>query len=123
MRQFYMTIPKEIEEAAVMDGANTVQIYRYIMLPLIKPILLAIAVLAFGANWNNFQGPLLYLTTPQLFPLPLAVRFFERSLSIEVPQWQYMMAMSVMMALPVLVIYFLAQKQFIEGINVGAVKG
>lgn len=123
MRQFYMTIPNEIEEAAVMDGANTIQIYRYIMLPLIKPILLAIAVLAFGANWNNFGSPLLYLTTPQLFPLPLAVRFFERSLSIEVPQWQYMMAMSVMMALPVLVIYFLAQKQFIEGINVGAVKG
>jgi multiple sugar transport system permease protein len=123
MRQFFLTIPNEIEEAAIMDGANVVQIYWHIMLPLIRPILLAIAVLSFQGNWNNFGGPLLYLSTPQMFPLALAMRFFERSLSISVPQWQYMMAMAVMMAIPVLVIYFLAQKQFLEGINVGAVKG
>jgi multiple sugar transport system permease protein len=123
MRQFFMTIPREIEEAALMDGANIIQIYRYIMLPLIKPILLAIAVLSFQANWNNFQGPLLYLSTPEKFPLALAMRFFDQSLSKEAPQWQYMMAMATMMAAPVLVIYFLAQKQFLEGINIGAVKG
>jgi multiple sugar transport system permease protein len=123
MRQFFMTIPREVEEAAIMDGANIIQIYRYIMLPLIKPILLAIAVLSFQANWNNFQGPLLYLSTPDKFPLALAMRFFDQSLSREAPQWQYMMAMATMMAAPVLIIYFLAQKQFLEGINVGAVKG
>ena len=123
MRQFFLSIPREIEEAAIMDGANTVQIYRYIMLPLIKPILLAIAVLSFQGNWNNFQGPLLYISTPQLFPLATAVRFFDSSLSIEVPQWQYMMALTTIMTIPVLVIYFLAQKQFLEGINVGGVKG
>jgi ABC-type glycerol-3-phosphate transport system permease component len=93
------------------------------MLPLIKPILLAIAVLSFQANWNNFQGPLLYISTPEKFPLAVAMRFFDQSLSKEAPQWQYMMAMATMMATPVLVIYFLAQKQFLEGINVGAVKG
>jgi multiple sugar transport system permease protein len=123
IRQFYLTIPREIEEAAIMDGANVVQIYWNIMLPLIKPILLAIAVLSFQGNWNNFQGPLLYLTTPQMYPLALAVQFFQNSVSKEAPLWQYMMAMSVMMSIPVLVLYFLAQKQFLEGINIGGVKG
>ncbi|MEO8394930.1 MAG: carbohydrate ABC transporter permease [Chloroflexota bacterium] len=123
MRQFYLTIPREIEEAAIMDGANVAQIYWYIMLPLIKPIMLAIAVFSFQGNWNNFLGPLLYLTTPQMYPLALAMQFFQNSVSKEAPLWQYMMAMSVMMALPVLIIYFLAQKQFLEGINIGGVKG
>lgn len=123
MRQFFLTIPREIEEAAIMDGANLVQVYWYIMLPLIRPILLAIAVLSFQGNWNNFQGPLLYLTTPQMYPLALAVQFFQNSVSKAAPLWQYMMAMSVMMSLPVLIIYFLAQKQFLDGINIGGVKG
>jgi multiple sugar transport system permease protein len=123
MRQFFLSIPREIEEAAIMDGANTVQIYWYIMLPLIRPVLLAIAVLAFQGNWNNFQGPLIYLNTPQFFPLSVAMLFFQSSLSTSVPQWQYMMALSTMMAVPVLIIYFLAQKQFLDGINIGAVKG
>jgi multiple sugar transport system permease protein len=123
MRQFYLSIPREIEEAAIIDGANILQIYLYIMLPLIRPIMLAIAVLAFQGNWNGFQGPLLYLNQPEMFPLAVAVRFFDQSLSKEAPQWQYMMALTTMMAIPVLVIYFLAQKQFIEGIQIGAVKG
>ncbi len=123
MRQFFLSIPREIEEAAIMDGANVAQVYWYIMLPLIRPILLAIAVLSFQGNWNNFQGPLLYLSTPEKFPLALAMRFFDQSLSKEAPQWQYMMALTTMMAAPVLLLYFLAQKQFIEGINIGAVKG
>ncbi|MBC8170210.1 MAG: carbohydrate ABC transporter permease [Anaerolineae bacterium] len=123
MRQFFLSIPREIEEAAIVDGANVSQIYLYIMLPLIRPVLLAIAVLSFQGNWNNFQGPILYLSTPEKFPLALAMRFFDQSLSLEVPQWQYMMALAVMMSLPVLLLYFLAQKQFLDGINVGAVKG
>lgn len=123
MRQFFMSIPRDIEEAAIMDGANVIQIYWHIMLPLIRPILLAIAVLSFQGNWNNFQSPLIYITTPDKYPLAVAMRFFDQSLSLEAPQWQYMMAMSVMMALPVLILYFLAQKQFLDGINVGAVKG
>jgi len=123
MRQFFLSIPRDIEEAAIIDGANALQIYFYVMLPLIRPILLAIAVLSFQGNWNNFQGPLLYLNTTQTYPLALVLRFFDQSLSKEAPQWQYMMALTTMMAIPVLIIYFLAQKQFLEGINVGAVKG
>ncbi len=123
MRQFFLSIPRELEEAAIIDGANVAQIYWHIMLPLIRPVLLAIAVLSFQGNWNNFQGPILYISTPEMFPLALAMRFFDQSLSLIAPQWQYMMAMATMMSIPVLVLYFLAQKQFIEGINIGAVKG
>lgn len=123
MRQFFLSIPRELEEAAIIDGANTIQIYRFIMLPLIRPVLLAVGVLSFQANWNNFQGPILYLSTPELFPLALAMRFFDQSLSLIAPQWQYMMALATMMSVPILILYFLAQKQFLEGINVGAVKG
>ncbi len=123
MRQFFLSIPREIEEAAIVDGANVMQVYYYIMLPMIRPILLAIAVLSFQGNWNNFTGPLIYISTPQLFPLGLAMRFFDQSLSKEVPQWHYMMALATMMATPILILYFLAQKQFIEGISIGAVKG
>lgn len=123
MRQFFLSIPRELEEAAIIDGANVAQIYWYIMLPLIRPVLLAVGVLSFQANWNNFQGPILYLNTPEMFPLALTMRFFDQSLSLEAPQWQYMMAMATMMSIPILVLYFLAQKQFLEGINVGAVKG
>jgi multiple sugar transport system permease protein len=123
MRQFFLSIPREIEEAATVDGANVLQVYFYIMLPMIRPILLAIAVLSFQGNWNNFQGPLIYLNTPQMYPLALGVRFFDQSLSKEVPQWHYMMALSTMMAVPILILYFAAQKQFIEGISIGAVKG
>jgi len=123
LRQFFLTIPKEIEEAAVIDGANTFQIYYQIMLPLIKPALLALGVLIFRGNWNNFRGPLIYLNTTVMFPLVVALKFFQESLSKEAPKWHYMMAMSTVMALPILVLYFAAQRYFIEGLTMGAVKG
>jgi multiple sugar transport system permease protein len=123
LRQFFLTIPREMDEAATIDGANTVQIFFYVMLPLVKPAFLAIGVMAFTGNWNNFQAPLIYLNTTQLFPLILAIQFFEQSLSKEAPKWHYMMAMTVMMSAPVLMLFFVAQRYFIEGLNVGAVKG
>lgn len=122
MRQFFLTISRDIEDAATIDGANALQTYWYILLPMIRPIMLAIAVLSFQANWNNFQGPLLYLNSPEKFPLALAIRFFDQSLSKEAPLWNYMMALATMMALPVLALYFFAQKQFLEGINFGGTK-
>lgn len=124
MRQFFMSIPREIEEAAIIDGANTAQIYWYIMLPLIRPVLLAVGVLSFQGNWNNFQGPLLYLAgEPAKYPLSVALQFFNQSLSLEAPQWHFMMALATVMTIPILMLYFLAQRQFLDGINVGAVKG
>ena len=96
LRQFYLTIPREMEEAAIIDGANTFQIYYKIMLPLIKPALLALGVLIFQGNWNNFMGPLIYLNTTLKFPLIVALKFFQKSISSEsAPKWHYMMANSV----------------------------
>ena len=99
LRQFLLSIPKEIEEAAIIDGANTFQIYYKIMLPLI------------------------YLNTPVKFPMVVALKFFQESLSKEAPKWHYMMAMSTLMAAPILVLFFTAQRYFIEGLTIGAVKG
>ena len=123
LRQFFMTIPREIEEAAVMDGANPLQLFTQIMLPLVMPALLAIGVLSFTGNWNNFQGPLIYINSPNLYPVILALYSFSESLSKEAPKWHYMMAMTVMMSLPIVVLYFFAQRYFIEGLTVGSVKG
>ena len=123
LRQFFLSIPREIEEAALLDGANTFQVYSQIMLPLIKPALLAIGVLSFQANWNNFEGPLIYLSTLEKFPMILGLQFFGATLSNEAPKWHYMMAMSAIMAAPILALFFIAQRYFIEGITVGGVKG
>jgi multiple sugar transport system permease protein len=124
LRQFYLTIPKEMEEAAIIDGANTFQIYYHIMLPLIKPALLALGVLIFQGNWNNFMGPLIYLNTTLKFPMIVALKFFQKSISSEsAPKWHYMMAMSTVMAAPILALFFAAQRYFIEGLTIGGVKG
>jgi multiple sugar transport system permease protein len=123
LRQFFLTIPREIEEAAILDGADTFQVYWQIMLPLVKPALLAIGVLSFQANWNNFQGPLIYLNTLEKYPMILGLQFFGATLSNEAPKWHYMMAMSTLMAAPILLLFFVAQRYFIEGITAGGVKG
>ena len=123
LRQFFMSLPREVEEAARIDGANALQIYWYIMLPLVRPALLAIAVLSFIGNWNNFMGPLIYLNSGEKFPMIMALKFFEQSLSKEAPLYHYMMAMAAMMSFPLLLLYFLMQRTLIEGITAGAVKG
>jgi len=123
LRQFFLTIPRELEEAARIDGANPVQIYWQVMIPLVKPALLAIAVLSFIGNWNNFLGPLIYLNTGEKYPMIMALKFFEQSLSKEAPLYHYMMAMTTIMSFPLLLLYFLMQRNLVEGITVGAVKG
>lgn len=123
LRQFFLSLPKEVEEAARIDGANLFQIYWHIMLPLVKPALLAIAVLSFIGNWNNFMGPLIYLNSGEKYPLIMALKFFEQSLSKEAPLFHYMMAMTTMMSIPLLALYFFMQRNLIEGITAGAVKG
>jgi len=123
LRQFFLGLPREIEEAARIDGANTLQIYWHIMLPLVRPALLAIAVLSFIGNWNNFMGPLIYLNSGEKYPMIMALKFFEQSLSKEAPLFHYMMAMTTMMSFPLLMLYFFMQRTLIEGITAGAVKG
>jgi multiple sugar transport system permease protein len=125
LRQFFLGVSREIEEAAIVDGANAVQVLWHVMLPLVKPVILAVSLLSFQGNWNNFRLPLIYLYQPiERFTLPLGMQFFQASLTAsEAPRWHYMMAMSTLMALPILILFFLAQRQFIEGIQLGGVKG
>ena len=88
-------------------------------------MILAVAVLSFQGNWNNFRGALIYLQQPiERFTLPLGLQFFQATLSAgEAPRWHLMMAMSTLMVIPVVILFFLAQRQFIEGIQLGGVKG
>jgi multiple sugar transport system permease protein len=122
LRQFFMSIPREIEEAARIDGANALQIYWRIMLPLVRPALLAIAVLSFIGNWNNFLGPLIYLNDPAKYTLSLGLQWFQGT------QWrgahyELMMAAAMLMTLPMVILFFLAQKYFVQGITLTGIKG
>lgn len=124
LRQFFLGVSRDIEEAAIVDGANALQVLWYVMLPLVRPVLLAVAVLSFQGNWNNFKGALIYIQEPLTrFTLPLGLQFFQASISNEAPRWHLMMAMSLLMVIPVVILFFLAQRQFIEGIQLGGVKG
>jgi multiple sugar transport system permease protein len=122
MRQFMVSIPPELEEAARMDGANTMQIFLRIVLPLVKPALLAVAIFSFQGYWNEFLGPLLYLNDMDKYTMTLGTFFFVGGTN-EAPKWHWLMAMSTLIAVPILAIFFAAQKQFIEGITMTGLKG
>jgi ABC-type glycerol-3-phosphate transport system permease component len=120
LRQFFMTIPKELEEAARLDGASTLGILWHIIVPLSKPALATVAVLAFIGNWNNFLGPLIYLRDPNLHTLAIAVQRFRGSYGNL--YYHYMMAVSVLVVIPVIVVFFVAQRFLIRGIVMTGLK-
>jgi multiple sugar transport system permease protein len=122
MRQFMLSIPEEMEEAARIDGANTFQIFTRIILPLVRPALLAVGIFSFQGFWNDFLGPLIYLNDMRKYTMTLGMFFFVGGAS-EAPKWHWLMAMSTLIALPILLIFFLAQRQFIEGITLTGLKG
>jgi multiple sugar transport system permease protein len=121
LRQFFLTIPRELDDAAEIDGANTFQTFFLIMLPQIRPALLAVAIFAFRGYWNDFLGPLIYLTDMNLYTMNVGMYFFMGGVN-EAPQWNYLMAMSVIIALPVVLLFFAAQRYFIEGITFTGIK-
>ncbi len=112
-RQFFMTIPVELDEAARMDGANTWQIYLRVILPLSKPVLATVAIFTFLANWNSFLGPLIYLNSLQKMTLAVGLLAFQ---GLRGTEWNLMMAAATIMVTPVLIVFFAAQRYFIEGI-------
>jgi len=120
LRQFVMGIPKELEEAAIMDGAGFVRIYWNIILPLIRPALAAIGIFTFMQSWNNFIDPLIYLNTPENFTVPLLLNSFK---GLYTADWSLMMAGTVISVIPVLIVYIVAQRQIIEGISITGMKG
>ncbi len=119
-RQFFMTIPLELDEAARIDGASNIRIYRGIILPLSKPVIATIAVFAFIHNWNDFFEPLIYLQSPENWTMAIGLRGFRDLYST---QWNLMMAASTAMITPLLVLFFLAQRYFVSGIQMSGLAG
>jgi multiple sugar transport system permease protein len=120
LRQFFMSIPKELSESARMDGANELVIYWRIILPLAKPALAAVALFQFLTSWNDLLGPLIYLSDADHYTLSLGLTFFRSEYST---QFGPLMAASTVVVLPVIVVFFFAQRTFIQGITLTGVKG
>ena len=112
-RQFFMSIPYELDEAARIDGASTRQIYQRVILPLSKPVLSTVAIFTFLSSWNSFLGPLIYLNSLDNMTLAVGLRAFQ---GLRGTEWNLMMAAAALMMVPVLVVFFLAQRYFVEGI-------
>jgi multiple sugar transport system permease protein len=119
LRQFYINIPRELQEAAIIDGASYWQIYWTIVLPLSRPILAALAVFLFLANWNSFLWPLTVTTDQQLWLVQVAIASFHHEYAA---QWNYVMAASTVVASPTLILFFLLQRRLIEAIKISAMK-
>lgn len=119
LRQFFMSIPAELEDAAYMDGANRFQILWRIFMPLSLPAVLTVAIFSFQGVWNDFYGPLIYLRSIEKFTLALGINQF-RGLYGDT-QIQYMMAVSFLMTIPMIIVFFVAQRFFIRGITLTGV--
>lgn len=120
LRQFFMGIPQELVDAALIDGAGHPKILWMIFVPLSKPALATVAIFSFIGNWNNFLGPLIYLRSESLHTLPLGMQAFQGYYGNT--DWQYMMAIATIALIPVLVIFFFGQKLFVQGIALSGVK-
>ena len=121
MRQFFRTIPEELSEAARIDGCSEWRIFWQIILPLSKPVLVTAGVFHFLYAWNDFLGPLLYLTRTEDYTLAVALQSFQSQAGGV--QWHYLMAASTVVTLPVIVLFFFAQKTFVRGIATTGLKG
>ena len=120
LRQFFMNIPRDLEEAATIDGCGLFRIFTTIILPLSKPALATLTIFTFMGNWQSFYWPLIVLTQDSMKTLPLGLLSF---MGLYNTQWTLLMAGSMMMILPMIIVFVLGQKWFISGIQLGALKG
>jgi len=120
LRQFFMTIPDSILESARIDGASEFRIYWNIMLPLCKPALISVAIFTFMFTWSDFLGPLIYLTKQDKYTLALGL---QQYMSQHTVAWEQLMAASTMFTMPIIIIFFFAQRKFIEGVVTTGLKG
>jgi len=121
LRQFFLTIPEELSDAARVDGASEWQIMTRVIVPLAKPAIAAVALFQFLYSWNDLFGPLLFVgTNPKLWTLTIALSEFQSRHGVE---WNLIMAASILVMLPVIVLFFLAQRVFVEGVTLTGVKG
>ena len=120
MRQAFMTIPKEIEESAVIDGCNSVQIFFQLLLPMVKPTIALLAIFTFIGSWGEFLWPSIVLTNEQLFTLPVGINNLSSAFSAD---YRLIAAGSIVSIIPIIIFFLALQKYFISGSNDGAVKG
>jgi multiple sugar transport system permease protein len=120
MRQFFLGLPNELADAARVDGAGHFRTFWQVMLPLVKPALMVVAVFTFLGTWNDFLGPLIYLSDNKLYPLSLGLYAFRAQRTTE---WALMMAASTITTLPLIIIFFFTQRYFLEGIKLTGLKG
>jgi multiple sugar transport system permease protein len=120
LRQFFLTIPRELDEAAILDGANPLQVLWHVILPLSRPALATVAILSGLAAWNDFLDPLVYLNDSDKYTLALGLSEFTGLYS---SQWHLLMAAATVIIMPVAVLFFFAQRYFVEGVSLTGSKG
>ena len=120
LRQFFTGIPQDISEAARIDGAGEFTIFSKLVIPMAKPALTTVAIFAFIRSWNDFLGPLAFLGKDELYTLSLAASMLKSNLD---PNWSLLLALGTVMILPVLILFFVMQKYFIQGIAMSGIKG
>ena len=120
LRQFLVGVPKEITESARIDGASEFQIFLKVIIPISKPVLASVAIMAFIRAWNDFLGPLVFLGNDKLYTLSLAASMLKSNYD---PNWDLLLPLGVAMVLPVLILFFVLQKYFIQGITMSGIKG
>ena len=120
LRQFFLSLPKELDEAAMIDGCTHFQVFRWIILPTSKPALATLATFTFIGSWRNFIWPLIMTNSPQMKTLPVGLAGFMGMYDTD---WPLMMAGAVMMIVPMIIVFVLCQRWFVRGIQLGAVKG
>ena len=124
LRQFFLQVPRELDEAALLDGANSFQIFWKIMLPLSRPALATVAIFSFLGTWNDFLHPLIYLNSNTKFPLSLGLRYFQQQpVDATQPRDHLLMAASLLAVLPAVILFFSAQRYFVRGIVMSGIKG
>jgi multiple sugar transport system permease protein len=119
LRQFFRTIPRELDEAALLDGANRLQVLWHIIVPVSRPALITVAIFAALSTWNDFLGPLMYLNDSNKFTLALGLAEFT---GLYNSQWHLLMAASAVVIVPVMVLFFFAQRYFVEGLTLTGTK-
>lgn len=120
LRQFFLTIPRDLEEAAEIDGCSYGRIFWQVLMPLMKPALLAVIIFQFLNSWNDFVGPMVYLNRVDLLTLSVGLNAFR---TLHGTQWGLLMAASTIMTIPMIALFLAAQKYFIEGVTLTGLKG
>jgi ABC-type glycerol-3-phosphate transport system permease component len=119
-RQYFMTLPFDLDDAARIDGCNSLGIYWHVLLPLARPVMATVGIFCFTHYWLDFMGPLIYLNTSEKFTLSLGLYMFKGAYTT---QWHYLMAATLAVSLPCIILFFAGQRLFIRGVVMSGLKG